>query len=85
VKRNVGNAGSQFRPGRGNLLPPVVSVPFVPTAPQPDLAKGVTVTGVVQVGNQTQAIVKVPNEATSRHVREDNGCRTGECWSNELK
>lgn len=77
VKRNVGNAGSQFRPGRGNLLPPVVSVPFVPTAPQPDLAKGVTVTGVVQVGTQTQAIVKVPNEATSRYVREGQRLSNG--------
>jgi hypothetical protein len=41
-----------------------------PVAPQPDLAKDVVVMGVVEVGNGYQAIVKVPNEATSRYVSE---------------
>ncbi len=45
-------------------LPP--PAPIQP--PQPDLAKGVTVVGVVEVANELQAIVKVPTEATSRYV-----------------
>ena len=68
-----GSAGSQFRPGRGNLLPPVVPgnriSPVLPPAPRTDLADAVAVTGVVQVGSETEAIVQVPNEATSRYVR----------------
>ncbi len=43
---------------------------FVPSPPQePDLASNVAVTGVIQIGNETQAIVLVPNEGTSRYVR----------------
>lgn len=41
---------------------------FSPPA-QPELARSVAVTGVVLVGSEPQAIVKVPNEATSRYVR----------------
>jgi len=74
---NGGNAGSKFNPGRGNLLPPVVpgstlnpALPPPPPPPlQPDLARTVAITGVVQVGSEPQAIIKVPNEATSRYVR----------------
>ena len=76
---NSGNAGSKFNPGRGNLLPPVVpgstlqpALPPPPPLPlplQPDLARTVAITGVVQVGSEPQAIIKVPNEATSRYVR----------------
>lgn len=60
--------------GQGNSLPPVVpgsvsTLPPPPALPQPDLAKTVAVTGVVQIGSDPQAIVKVPNEATSRYVR----------------
>lgn len=73
---NGGNAGSNFKPGRGNLLPPVVpgstSSPALPPPPpllQPDLARTVAITGVVQVGSEPQAIIKVPNEATSRYVK----------------
>ena len=44
--------------------------PALPIAPQePDLAKNVTVMGVIQIGEQTQAIVQVPSEATSRYVQ----------------
>ena len=71
---NGGNAGSKFNPGRGNLLPPVVPGstlnPALPPPPlQPDLARTVAITGVVQVGSDPQAIIKVPHEATSRYVR----------------
>lgn len=74
LNSNIGNVGSQFAPGRGNLLPPVVpgssSQPVLPPPPQqPDLANSVAVSGVIQVGSEYQAIVQVPNEATSRYVR----------------
>ncbi|WP_315790512.1 hypothetical protein [Fischerella sp. JS2] len=41
----------------------------LPPPPQPDLAKAVFVSGVVMVSNQPQAIIKVPNEPTSRYVQ----------------
>jgi hypothetical protein len=73
---NGSNAGSQISPGPGNILPPVVpgsaanpALPPPPALPDPDLARAVAVTGVIQVGSDPQAIVKVPNEATSRYVR----------------
>lgn len=42
--------------------------PGAPLGPQPDLARAVEVTGVVQVGNTPRAIIQAPNEATSRYV-----------------
>ncbi|MDJ0735140.1 MAG: hypothetical protein QNJ47_13920 [Nostocaceae cyanobacterium] len=55
------------------VLPPVVPSPtlkaLAPPPPEPELARAVEVTGVVQIGQQTQAIIKVPNEATSRYVQ----------------
>ncbi|KOP24201.1 hypothetical protein AMR41_22815 [Hapalosiphon sp. MRB220] len=55
------------------VIPPVVPeqrlASVLPPAPQPDLAKAVFVSGVVMVGNQPQAIIKVPNEPTSRYVQ----------------
>ncbi|MEG3935676.1 hypothetical protein [Microcoleus sp. B13-B4] len=52
--------------------PPPPQIPVVPAAPPPpstDLATGTEVSGVVKVGNETQVIVKVPNEPTSRYVK----------------
>ena len=40
-----------------------------PPPPSTDLAKGVKVTGVVEVGNEKQVIIKAPGEATSRYVK----------------
>ena len=62
---------------------PVVKVkPLPPPAPieppQPDLARGVTVLGVVEVGNGFQAIVRVPTEATSRYVSEGQRLSDGQ-------
>ncbi|MBE9210467.1 hypothetical protein IQ244_28995 [Nostoc sp. LEGE 06077] len=55
------------------LLPQVVSsAPFgsvLPPTPQPDLAKAVVVTGVVLIGREPQAIIKIPNEPSSRYVQ----------------
>lgn len=46
--------------------PPVVR--GVPLPPSTDIAQGVEVSGVVQVGDKTQVILKVPEEPTSRYV-----------------
>lgn len=44
----------------GNLLPP---------AGNPDLARSILVTGIVLIGKEPQAIIKVPDEPTSRYVQ----------------
>ncbi|PSB18827.1 hypothetical protein C7B65_13710 [Phormidesmis priestleyi ULC007] len=55
--------------------PSVASKPSTPTItalpplPEPTLARAVEVSGVVVVGGVPQAIVKAPNEATTRYVR----------------
>jgi|GEM_PF-795014 hypothetical protein len=52
--------------------PPPPQIPVVPASPPPpstDLATGTEVSGVVKVGNETQVIVRVPNEPTSRYVK----------------
>lgn len=43
-----------------NLLPP---------AGNPDLARSILVTGIVLIGKEPQAIIKVPDEPTSRYVQ----------------
>lgn len=48
----------------GNNLPPAP-----PEQLAPELAQNVTVMGVIQIGEATQAIVQVPNEPTSRYVQ----------------
>lgn len=59
--------------GVPNKMPPVVRTPDLGplAAPpmQPDMARAVLVTGVIQVGTEPQAIIKVPNEPTSRYVQ----------------
>jgi hypothetical protein len=47
--------------------PPKIAV--LPPLPEPTLAKAVEVTGVVIVNGVPQAIVKAPNEATTRYVQ----------------
>jgi hypothetical protein len=61
---NVGNpnAGGTAGAGENPGLKPL------PPIPEPTLAKSVEVTGVVTIAGETQAIVKAPNEPTSRHV-----------------
>lgn len=44
-------------------------VSVLPPPPQPTLAQGVFVSGVVLIGTEPQAIIKVPDESTSRYVR----------------
>jgi hypothetical protein len=52
------------------LAPPKApaGIPEMPPIPQPTLARQVEVTGVVKIGGTVQAIVKAPNEPTSRYV-----------------
>lgn len=52
------------------LSPPKApaGIPAMPPIPQPTLARQVEVTGVVKIGGTVQAIVKAPNEPTSRYV-----------------
>ena len=51
------------------MVAPEPQIPALPPPPEPTLARAVEVSGVVQIGNEPQAIVKAPNEATSRYVR----------------
>lgn len=55
------------------VMPGVIPQPdlasVLPPPPQPKFAQAVLVSGVVQVGNQPQAIIKVPSEPTSRYVQ----------------
>ena len=55
------------RPGTPSPLE--AGIANLPPIPQPDLATAVVVTGVVQVGGTTHAIISAPNEPTSRYVR----------------
>ncbi len=57
---------SNGRPSLPGGVP--AGIPTMPPIPQPTLAREVEVTGVVTIGNTTQAIVKAPNEPSSRYV-----------------
>lgn len=50
-------------------LSPAPAIAALPPLPEPTLAKAVEVSGVVLVRGVAEAIVKAPNEATSRYVR----------------
>lgn len=62
-----------FTPVVPKVLPLVVPNPtlvsVLPPPVQPELARAVLVTGVVLIGQEPQAIIKVPNEPTSRYVQ----------------
>ena len=49
--------------------PSAPTITALPPLPEPTLARAVEVSGVVVVGGVAEAIVKAPNEATSRYVR----------------
>ncbi|BAZ42920.1 hypothetical protein NIES4101_88900 [Calothrix sp. NIES-4101] len=75
------------QPNRGNtpilprVMPQVVANPslvsVLPPTQQPELARGIFVSGVISVGNQAQAIIKVPNEPTSRYVQAGDRLSSG--------
>ncbi|MBF2007626.1 hypothetical protein ACF3DV_07275 [Chlorogloeopsis fritschii PCC 9212] len=77
AKLNASNTKTNRNPSLISVLPRVLPqvIPdqklkaALPPSPQPDLAKAVFVSGVVLLGNQPQAIIKVPNEPTSRYVQ----------------
>ncbi|MEM6751737.1 MAG: hypothetical protein AAF630_01925 [Cyanobacteria bacterium P01_C01_bin.38] len=52
-----------------SVVPPPELEAVLPPPPQPKLAQAVLVSGVVQVGSLSQAIIKVPSEPTSRYVQ----------------
>lgn len=76
--KGSGSKGSSGTKGRPNaplpLIPfsppkaPPAGIPTIPPIPEPTLARQVEVTGVVKIGGTVQAIVKAPNEPTSRYV-----------------
>jgi len=72
-RRNGGSSGGSSGGSNGALAPiPVLvprATPILPPPPQPDLARAVQVTGVVQVGDILYAIVNAPNEPSSRYVQ----------------
>jgi hypothetical protein len=69
VKVNSKRALTRVLP---KVLPQVIPNPALASVlppPQPDLARAVFVSGVVLIGKEPQAIIKVPNEPTSRYVQ----------------
>ncbi|MGI0495232.1 hypothetical protein ACN4EG_25925 [Alkalinema pantanalense CENA528] len=54
------------RPGLNPSQPS--AIPTIPPLPEPTLARAVEVSGVVMIRGTAQAIVKAPNEPTSRYV-----------------
>ncbi len=60
-------ASSPFN-SRPGLPGAPLGIPTMPPIPQPTLAREVEVTGVVTIGNSTQAIVRAPGEPSSRYV-----------------
>lgn len=54
-------------------IKPVVPSPklaaVLPPPVQPEIARAVIVSGVILIGQEPQAIIKMPNEATSRYVQ----------------
>ncbi|PHM07955.1 hypothetical protein [Nostoc sp. 'Peltigera malacea cyanobiont' DB3992] len=81
-KNNVSSLPKKVNPKKVNptltsvlpkILPQVVSNPtlvsVLPPPAQPELARAVVVTGVVLISKEPQAIIKVPDEPTSRYVQ----------------
>ncbi|MBW4660461.1 MAG: hypothetical protein KME15_17450 [Drouetiella hepatica Uher 2000/2452] len=66
-RQSGGSSGSGALAPIPTLVPR--ATPILPPAPQPDLARAVMVTGVVQVGETLYAIVNAPNEPSSRYVQ----------------
>jgi hypothetical protein len=64
-------------PGIGTLPPIAIGPRELPRLPEPTLAQGIEVTGVVEVAGVPSAIVKVPNEP-SRSVREGDRLSNGQ-------
>jgi hypothetical protein len=88
----VGSGGGSNRPSRPTgtqamLPPPIPALPDIPRlprplpavlAPQPELARAVSVSGVVQIGSIVYAIVDAPDEPSSRYVQVGQRLSNGE-------
>ncbi|MEH1840471.1 MAG: hypothetical protein V7L20_17320 [Nostoc sp.] len=76
-KNNVASVPKKVNPTLISVLPKVLPqivpnpslVSVLPPPAQPELAKAVVVTGVVLISKEPQAIIKVPDEPTSRYVQ----------------
>ncbi len=75
-KNNIASVPKKLNPTLTSVLPQVLPqvvpnpalVSVLPPPPQPELARAVLVTGVVLISKEPQAIIKVPDEPTSRYV-----------------
>ncbi len=77
-----GATGSQPSGTPGALAPipelvPRDRTPAPPPPPQPNLARAVEVSGVVQIGSVPYAILNAPNEPNSRYVRAGQSLSNG--------
>ncbi|HYX18134.1 MAG TPA: hypothetical protein VE944_27965 [Nostoc sp.] len=76
-KNNIASIPKKVNPTLTSVLPKVLPqvvpnpalVSVLPPPAQPELAKAVVVTGVVLISKEPQAIIKVPDEPTSRYVQ----------------
>lgn len=76
-KNNVSSLPKKVNPTLTSVLPKVLPqvvpnptlVSVLPPPAQPELAMAVVVTGVVLISKEPQAIIKVPDEPTSRYVQ----------------
>ncbi|ODG96740.1 hypothetical protein A4S05_16850 [Nostoc sp. KVJ20] len=76
-KNNVSSVAKKVNPTLTSVLPKVLPqvVPnptlasVLPPPAQPELARAVVVSGVVLISKEPQAIIKVPDEPTSRYVQ----------------
>ncbi|NJR48485.1 MAG: hypothetical protein HC780_01930 [Leptolyngbyaceae cyanobacterium CSU_1_3] len=68
-QRGGSNPGSAAGAPIAPLKPTPPAIAALPPLPEPTLAKAVEVSGVIVVGGVAEAIVKAPNESTSRYVR----------------
>lgn len=76
-KNNIASVPKKVNPTLTSVLPKVLPqvvpnptlVSILPPPAQPELARAVIVSGVVLISNEPQAIIKVPDEPTSRYVQ----------------
>lgn len=74
---NTPNSGPGGSLPRGPVATAPQLIPQLPQLPEPTQARGIEVSGVVEVGGTSVAIVKVPNEP-ARYVREGQRIANGQ-------
>jgi hypothetical protein len=88
VRGSSGSGSSRIPSGTQAMLPqPIPVLPDIPRLPrslpaalppQPELARAVNVSGVVQIGSAVYAIVDAPDEPSSRYVQVGQRLSNGE-------